>query len=145
MKLGLLELDRYELSDLDLLDRETLLDVCASMVIIYENTGTIRLAHYTVQEYLVKYSVIPEDVDFNIGMTCVIYLSISLSSALARLMFTALPWMRALSLSTRLFTGNFISMTLMKIYRRVSFSNLSRAQETLDFSSKYYSEGGRRI
>ncbi|RPB14017.1 hypothetical protein P167DRAFT_477962, partial [Morchella conica CCBAS932] len=47
-----IEDDRYELDELDLPDIATLLDICAGLVIIDEDTNTIRLAHYTVQEYL---------------------------------------------------------------------------------------------
>lgn len=68
------EPNRYELDELDLPDRTTLLDVCASLVTIDEDTNTIRLAHYTVQEYLVKKNV-PEDADLYLAMVCTTYLS----------------------------------------------------------------------
>lgn len=42
------EPDRYELDDLDLPSRKTLLDVCASLVTIDEGSNTVRLTHYTV-------------------------------------------------------------------------------------------------
>ncbi|RPB12685.1 hypothetical protein P167DRAFT_535690 [Morchella conica CCBAS932] len=45
---------RYELDELDLPNRPTLLEVCSGLVTIDEETDTVRFAHYTVQEYLVE-------------------------------------------------------------------------------------------
>lgn len=69
------EPNRYELDELDLPDMATLLDVCAGLVIIDEETNTIRLAHYTVQEYIVRKSILPEDAELNLAMACTTYLS----------------------------------------------------------------------
>lgn len=68
---------RYELDDMDLADRATLLDVCASLVVIDESSdiATIKLAHYTVQEYLVENHILPADADFQLAMSCITYLS----------------------------------------------------------------------
>lgn len=65
----------YELDELNLVDRMTLVDVCASLVVIDDMSNTIRLAHYTVQEYLVDKSIIPADADFRVAMCCTTYLS----------------------------------------------------------------------
>jgi hypothetical protein len=55
----------------------TLTDVCAGLVEIDENCGSIRLVHYTVQEYLVRKSVVPSDENpaFNVLLSCLTYLS----------------------------------------------------------------------
>lgn len=71
------ELYRYEIDEQDLLDRATLLETCPGLVAIDDHgTGdTIRLAHYTIQEYLPEKSIIPSDAAFAIAMTCVTFLS----------------------------------------------------------------------
>jgi ankyrin repeat protein len=71
------ELYRYDIDEKDLPDRATLLEVCASLVTIDDHgTGDIiRLAHYTVQEYLQEKSIIPGDAAFTIAMTCLTFLS----------------------------------------------------------------------
>lgn len=75
------EQERIIFDEEDLPDKKTILDVCASLVTI-DDTGfginrpsTVRLAHYTVQEYLLKKSIIPEDADFQIAMACTTFLS----------------------------------------------------------------------
>lgn len=64
---------QYELDEWDLPDRTILTDVCAGLVRIDDKTDTIRLVHYTTQEYLKK--EIPKDADFYIAMACTTYLS----------------------------------------------------------------------
>jgi hypothetical protein len=52
-----------------LADRNTLLDVCAGLMTIDQENNeeendlkdTVRLAHYTIQEYLLRKSIIPND------------------------------------------------------------------------------------
>lgn len=70
IKRGQRELDR-----LDLRDNTTILDVCGSLVTIDGKGNTIRLAHYTVQEYLLRSSVLPEDSGLRLSMACITYLS----------------------------------------------------------------------
>lgn len=72
-----IELYRYEIDEQDLPDRATLLETCAGLVTIDDHgTGdTIRLAHYTVQEYLHEKFIIHSDAAFAIAMTCVTFLS----------------------------------------------------------------------
>lgn len=74
-----IELDRYELEDTDLPDRTTILDVCAGLVTIDENSNTIRLAHYTVHQYL-KRSIIPDNTpaDFHPAVVCTTFLSFNI-------------------------------------------------------------------
>jgi hypothetical protein len=64
---------RYELDELDLPDRPTLLEVCGGLVTIDEDTDTVRFAHYTVQEYLVEKSI-AIDTGPNIAVVCGTYL-----------------------------------------------------------------------
>lgn len=53
----------------------TILDVCAGLVVVDEITNTVKLAHYTVQEYLIRNSVVPEDADLSLAMACITFLS----------------------------------------------------------------------
>lgn len=63
------------LDEQDLPDKETILDICVGLVTIDENTNTIQLAHYTVQEYLLQNSIITEDIEFKMAIACTTYLS----------------------------------------------------------------------
>lgn len=69
-----IEPHQYELNELDLPDKETLVEVCASLVTIDGNSNTIHLAHYTVQEYLVENSGIPADANLQIAIACTTFL-----------------------------------------------------------------------
>lgn len=62
--------NQYELDEWNLLVETTLLDVCASLVIINKNTKTVRL----VQEYLFR-NCMPLDAGFRAAMSCLTYLS----------------------------------------------------------------------
>lgn len=57
--------------ELDLHDMTTMLDVCASLVTYDENAGTIRLAHYTIQEYLLNHPTIRQDSDLKVTISCI--------------------------------------------------------------------------
>lgn len=70
-----IEPNEYELNELDLPDRATILESCGSLVVIDEVSNITRLAHYTVQEYLLRKSIIPEDADQNIAIVCTTLLS----------------------------------------------------------------------
>ncbi|KAI5840036.1 ankyrin repeat-containing domain protein [Morchella snyderi] len=61
-------------------DRNTLLDVCASLVMVDEKEDTIRLVHYTVQEYLLRNAIISNDIDSNsmITISCIGFLSLDI-------------------------------------------------------------------
>lgn len=69
--------ERYELDKhgRDLPNREMLLDVCSSLVMIDENTKTVRFAHYTVQEFLQEDTILLGVADSNVIMACTTYLS----------------------------------------------------------------------
>jgi hypothetical protein len=70
-----IRLNKYEPDELNLPDTTTMLDVCASLVTIDGRSNTIRLAHYTVQEYLIKSSIFPKFTDLKFAMACATYLS----------------------------------------------------------------------
>lgn len=72
--------NQYELNELDLPDRMMLLDACGSLVTIDEETKIVRLAHHTVQEYLLRYSLIPEVSELELAITCATYLSFNIFS-----------------------------------------------------------------
>lgn len=61
--------------DQSLPDKKTLLDVCAGLATIDAKTDTIRLAHYTVQEYLLENMIIPKDADLKLVIACTTFLS----------------------------------------------------------------------
>lgn len=70
-----IEPGRYELEAMDLSDKITLLDVCAGLVTIDESNDTIHLAHPTVREYLLRNSIIPQDTESQLAITCITFLS----------------------------------------------------------------------
>lgn len=56
-------------------DEETLTSVCAGFVVIDRGNGSVRLAHYTMQEYFDRRgSDLFKDADTDIAMTCITYL-----------------------------------------------------------------------
>lgn len=68
-------MNRYYLDELDLPDKTTLIDVCTGLVTLDEDMGTVRLAHYTVQEYLLKNGIVPQDADTKLALTCITLLT----------------------------------------------------------------------
>lgn len=68
-----IEPNRYELDRLDLPAAETIIHVCAGLVTV--DGSTIRLAHYSVQEYLLAKDLIPDNARFEHAMACITYLS----------------------------------------------------------------------
>lgn len=69
-----IEPERYELDEHDLSGNKTLLDVCASLVTKDENSRIVRLAHYTIREYLLRRRI-PEDASFRVAIGCTTYLA----------------------------------------------------------------------
>lgn len=67
--------DAPKLQEGDMPDSALLVEVCAGLAIIDENSNTIQLAHYSVQEYLAGNKVIPETRDFEPAIICIAYLS----------------------------------------------------------------------
>ncbi|KAI5839953.1 hypothetical protein DFP73DRAFT_500816, partial [Morchella snyderi] len=66
--------------DLDAPEKATLLEVCASLVIIDES-NVVRLAHLTVQEYLLRSTVLLSEIDYEIALTCITYFSFEIFAA----------------------------------------------------------------
>jgi ankyrin repeat protein len=52
--------------------KEILTDICAGLITIEENTGIVRLTHYTTQEYLLRRCIIPEYLGISSGYHTVI-------------------------------------------------------------------------
>ncbi|KAI5838616.1 hypothetical protein DFP73DRAFT_502743, partial [Morchella snyderi] len=75
-----IEPGRYELDDSDLPDIKTMLDVCFGLVSIDENSGTIRLSHLTVHDYLMRDPVLLKDAILNVAIACTTYNSFSIFS-----------------------------------------------------------------
>ena len=71
--------DAGELDELDidnLLSQESLVDVCAGLVVIDSTSQIIRLVHYTTQEYFEKERLhLFKDAEFDISRACLAYLS----------------------------------------------------------------------
>lgn len=68
------------LNERDLPDKKTLLHVCASLVTFDENNGTVGLAHYTVQEYLLRNSMLLGLGDSILATACIAFLSLDIFS-----------------------------------------------------------------
>jgi ankyrin repeat protein len=70
------EIDESKIDEENLPDIEDMVSVCAGLVTVDEQSGIIRLVHYTTQEYFerTQTSWFP-DAQKNIAITCVIYLS----------------------------------------------------------------------
>lgn len=66
-------LDASGLDARDLPHQSVLLDACAGLVKVDKN-GAARFAHYTIQEYILKNSILPADTDFKIAAACASYL-----------------------------------------------------------------------
>lgn len=64
----------YALDELDVPEKAALLEVCASLVIIDES-NIVRLAHLTVQEYLLRSTVLLSEMDYEIALACITYFS----------------------------------------------------------------------
>ncbi|KAH0608836.1 uncharacterized protein H6S33_001064 [Morchella sextelata] len=67
-----------ELEEADLPNKKTLLDACAGLVIIDEKSGIVRLAHYTVQEYLLRVLLIPEEANLYIATSSISFLMLDI-------------------------------------------------------------------
>jgi ankyrin repeat protein len=74
------EPETYELDELNLPDKDVILDICGGLVTVDESEN-VRFVHYTVQEYLVNNRIIPEDSDLTTALTCITYLSFDVFTA----------------------------------------------------------------
>ncbi|KAI5844613.1 hypothetical protein DFP73DRAFT_526986 [Morchella snyderi] len=60
----------------DLPEGSTLIEVCASLVTIDEQSNTIRLAHYTIQEYLESNPTFSQEAKAIVSISCTAFLSL---------------------------------------------------------------------
>ena len=66
-----------ESTDLDpenIRPQDTVLGSCLGLVVVDEETSTVRLIHYTLQEYLSRYGILP-DAHKTLAQTCLAYLN----------------------------------------------------------------------
>ncbi|KAL8910597.1 MAG: hypothetical protein Q9171_004136 [Xanthocarpia ochracea] len=77
--IGAISLDgKTDIGDEDLTDPETLLDVCAGIVVIDKESKVVRLVHYTTQKYFDRHPLRPLPVaQCRITKTCITYLSLA--------------------------------------------------------------------
>jgi len=67
---------KSELDEDDFIEVHDIIEQCASLVIVDEQTETVRLVHYTVQEYLAGVSSIRDGAHTMIAKACLNYLSL---------------------------------------------------------------------
>jgi ankyrin repeat protein len=71
-----LEADMSKLDLQDLSDEEKLIDSCFGLVVLDDNTKTVRLAHFTAQDYLNRKKIISQKSDTTLAIACTTYLSL---------------------------------------------------------------------
>ncbi|RPB01624.1 hypothetical protein L873DRAFT_1675556 [Choiromyces venosus 120613-1] len=71
------EADQYNLDDIYMPEPTTLTDLCAGLVVVDEQSDTIRLVHHAAQDYLKRKAVIESEheVHLDLAITCIRYLS----------------------------------------------------------------------
>jgi hypothetical protein len=67
---------KSELDEDDFIEVHDIIEQCASLVVMDQQTETVRLVHYTVQEYLLTVSSIRDGVHTMIAKTCLNYLAL---------------------------------------------------------------------
>jgi hypothetical protein len=70
-----LEGDMTKIEKMDMLDEGKLIDSCHGLVVMDANDKTVRLAHFTAQEYLNRKGIIPQSSDTTLAIACTTYLS----------------------------------------------------------------------
>jgi ankyrin repeat protein len=70
-----LKADMTKLDTLDLPAEEKLIDFCFGLVVKDDVTKTVRLAHFSAQEYLNQKGIIPHDSEPTLAIACITYLS----------------------------------------------------------------------
>jgi hypothetical protein len=70
-----LEADMTKLEKIDMPDEEKLIDICFGLVMMDDVNKTVRLAHFTAQEYLNRMNIIPQNSDTTLAIACTTYLS----------------------------------------------------------------------
>lgn len=75
MAVSIEQTDKDPPSEGDMPDDAMLVEVCGGLAIIDQNSNTVRLAHYSVQEYLMGSALITQKADLMIVVTCITVLS----------------------------------------------------------------------
>jgi hypothetical protein len=70
-----LEADMTKLEKMDMLDEGKLIDSCHGLIVMDATNKTVRLAHFTAQEYLNRKDIIPRNSDTTLAIACITYLS----------------------------------------------------------------------
>jgi hypothetical protein len=70
-----LEADMTKLEKMDMLDEGKLIDFCYGLIVMDATNKTVRLAHFTTQEYLNRKGIIPQNSDTTLAVACTTYLS----------------------------------------------------------------------
>jgi ankyrin repeat protein len=69
-----LEADMTKLEKMDMLDEGKLIDSCHGLIVMDATSKTVRLAHFTTQEYLNRKGIIPQNSDTTLAIACTTYL-----------------------------------------------------------------------
>ncbi|KAF8542130.1 hypothetical protein BDD12DRAFT_665104, partial [Trichophaea hybrida] len=65
--------------DEDFIPHESVItDICAGLVVMDKESGTVRLAHFTVQEYLIRKNIVPPEAHSTLAISCTTYLGFNI-------------------------------------------------------------------
>lgn len=73
------EAGQYDITEQDMPHAGMLIEVCTGLVVIEDTSNTMQLAHYSVQQYLMK-EVVRGTGDFDLAFTCIMFLSLGIFS-----------------------------------------------------------------
>ena len=68
------EMGATDIDIANILPQDTVLEACLGLTVVDEETSTVRLIHYSLQEYLSRPGVLP-DAHRTLGQTCLTYLN----------------------------------------------------------------------
>ena len=68
------DLQSMDLDPENIRSQDTVMESCLGLAMIDTETSTVRLIHYTLQEYLSRYGIFP-DAHKTLGQTCLVYLN----------------------------------------------------------------------
>jgi hypothetical protein len=70
-----LEAGMTKFEKMDMLDEGKLIDSCQGLIVMDATNKTVRLTHFTTQEYLNRKGIIPQNLDTTLAIACTTYLS----------------------------------------------------------------------
>jgi hypothetical protein len=70
-----LEAGMTKFEKMDMLDEGKLIDSCQGLIVMDATNKTVRLAHFTTEEYLNRKGIIPQNSDTTLAIACTTYLS----------------------------------------------------------------------